>query len=271
MGIMSFTFDSKRRIYVVTSKREIIVYFVSICIISIQFLMVLHCHIRTGSGSSLRILLNTDSVVMFAIVFIYFIWCKHRMVKLFEKIETFDKSIHFQYYGSTKFTRYLITNGIHLLLYAAVDTVVGVHVGHPVDNFCLGSYYNSTFCNLLVRLTFVFFINEILIRFKFFKDNATKKIIKPSKKHLIELGEICRLVNTLYSLPLGRNFVKVFVFLTMNLVYFFLEPNLVSVDNTFTNVIICWRWILAFLEMVFIVYPVENLYTEVQVIENVSN
>ena len=129
----------------------------------------------------------------------------------------------------------------------------------PLNAICLISIYNSNFSNALVRITFVFFLSEIKMRADFFQNNLHKNGVFLSD--VVDLKQLCKIVNSIFNFPLVRNFGLLFVFLTSDL-FFFVTVELNTKTFSVFVITCCWL-VLAFCEMMLIIQPAQDLCDKV--------
>jgi hypothetical protein len=261
-GLLPFTFDPTKRVFVEQTRHKIISFILLSVVICAQSVMVFHCQVSHNSTSSIQLLLNIDSSIVFAIQLIYFNQRMYRIINLLRKFADLDRDINFRYLPDRELALYCFLNVTLLVTYITVDVVILIQTTYPTSILCMFSQYNSSLSFLILRVTFAFCINEVRLRFKFFQAHTNQSKDAVALRHLVELREICKIVTSLYNFPLARNLGKIFLYLTINLVLLLLVPEFTGENALNIFVLFMW-WFLTFAEMILVIYPVENLCTEV--------
>ena len=260
LGIVPLSFDSEKRQFTLRRKCRLLGIVIVLCIISLQVFLYSFCE-KIYPYLLSHVLIGTDWTVVFALLLIYFNLSSTKIVNLLSEIDTYDRNVNFSYSSERLLRKYFFLSCTHIIIFMSTDLIYRRYSSGNGSSICLISSYLSSSFNLLTRLLFVFFIKEIQIRFEYLGKVTNSKLLLPK---LIQLGEICRKLNDFYNFPLLRNFGKLFIWLTMDIVHVVLYEE-GSTEKFFVVIMSCSWWVLNFCEVMLIVQPVEALYSKVSI------
>ncbi|KAJ3644824.1 hypothetical protein Zmor_022526 [Zophobas morio] len=260
VGILPFVFDPKRGIFRTQKKHKFIGLVILLFMILLQTYLVTFCFPLSPSTSSLQLMVNLDSSIMYTLLCIYCNCINPKIINLLKKFSDFDKNVKFKYIRTNRLTKYFILNSIFIAVHITTNLILNLDAQMPLNAICLISIYNSNFSNALVRITFVFFLSEIKMRADFFQNNLHKNGVFLSD--VVDLKQLCKIVNSIFNFPLVRNFGLLFVFLTSDL-FFFVTVELNTKTFSVFVITCCWL-VLAFCEMMLIIQPAQDLCDKIR-------
>ena len=260
LGILPFTSTNTRQ-NTFQIKCEYFGVFILVSLTTLQPFIFSYCRNRFPYLLS-DFMVGVDVTFMVALLLIYLKLAGRKIMNLLSKIDAFDKNVKFRYFSRNELRKYFFLNCFHFSLMLSVDLTYRTHISSKMPDLCMLSKYVSSSLILFTRLLFVFFVKAIKIRFEYLGEVTDPKLL-PSG--IADLVEICQKVNALYNFPLIRNFGKLFVWLTLDMVYLVLVEDRL-LEKMFVVVVSCCWGVLNFSEILLIVQPLEDLYSKVRVV-----
>lgn len=273
LGLLTFSFNSKRSEFVVQKKDLFITTVIILFLVIIQFYIFQKCQTKISDTESiLYFLSNLDTCILTFFSSITLYLHKFKFIEIFKKIQLFDTQFHYQPQQNKTYQKYFILSTVNIIIYITIN-VVGYllfYSDSTMSFICILAYFLSYLIVVCLRLIFVFFLTEIEYRLTFI-ESIKDQYTTLCKKCLATLFHVLKIINTVHNVHLLLNFLKIFIQILITFGYsLFLfthsvdlpsEPTIQYVVLYFSNTFF-WISHSAF-ELYSLIYYVEKLYAKV--------
>jgi hypothetical protein len=255
LGILTFSFNSNKRRYVVTKKDILrnVIFIFSVIVLQIGLLVV-----EILKNSTPEILSDINGTICLSLSLLNFYFHKTTIIKIFYKISHFDSEVNYNHKHNSKICLYKICIAVTLILYLIIDISEFVkYVTGPLFLINSAMFYCEYFIRSSMSLMFVFLLTELENRFIFSTLNSLY-----TSKGFAQLSEICKLINTVYHVPLILQFARILFSILRSLSFIFLQVGF-SDSFSYDLTLVLWFSVEVF-EAVIITILAENFYKNVR-------